>query len=279
MFLTPYTHLTWAYQLHYHLCFRTHRRKPFLNANEEALRETLNFLFGVHGYHCLEMKLRASDVQLLLSLKPDHRISEVLKKLKGQSSSVLCQQLKITPPLWARGYLARSAGRVRLSAVKEYLNRQAEHHGYASRALSPVYRFQNALATELSVAHGSFDLAHHLVLATTFREGIFDSALGAALVAYWMKVARKRGFAFDQATVIPDHVHLRVRITPKMSIEECVLLLMNNGQHFVAKNFPERLIEARINQLWQRSAYAGTSGELPTALLKKFLASDDESLY
>ena len=114
MFLTPYTHLTWAYQLHYHLCFRTHRRRPSLDENSPLLEDVLKRLCDIHGYHSLEMKLRASDAQLLLSLRPHHRISDVLKKLKGESSTALCPQLGIVPPLWARGYLARSAGRVRL---------------------------------------------------------------------------------------------------------------------------------------------------------------------
>lgn len=221
------------------------------------------------------MKLRASDVQLLLSLRPEHRISDVMKKLKGESSTALCPQLSIVPPLWARGYLARSAGCVRLKAVKEYLHHQAEHHGYGQRKLSPVFRFCTPEPAVLTAAHASFELKHHLVLATAFRRGVFDSRLGEDLVIYWSKVAHKREFALDQATVLPDHVHLLVRIKPKMSIEECALLLMNNGQHFVGRNNPHRLVEAGINQLWQPSAYAGTCGELPTALLKSFLSTND----
>jgi hypothetical protein len=58
-----------------------------------------------------------------------------------------------------------------------------------------------------------------------------------------------------------------------MSIQECALRLMNNGQHFVGKHWPSRLIEAGIDQLWQPSAYAGSCGDLPTALLKSFLSS------
>jgi hypothetical protein len=42
-----------------------------------------------------------------------------------------------------------------------------------------------------------------------------------------------------------------------MSIEECALLLMNNGQYFMANNYPQLLIEAKVDQLWQGSAYAG----------------------
>jgi putative transposase len=208
-----------------------------------------------------------------LSLRPEHAIADTLKKLKGGSSTVLCRQWEIAPPLWARGYLARTSGKVRLSAVKNYLDRQAEHHGYGNRWLPPVFRFRHPKPTILSAAHAVFDLKYQLVLATTLRKGIFDSVLGEALVKYWLKVAEGREFALDQVTVLPDHVHVLVRTPPKMSIQECALLLMNNGQYFVGKHWSPRIIEAGINQLWQPSAYAGSCGDLPTALLKSFLGS------
>jgi REP element-mobilizing transposase RayT len=53
------------------------------------------------------------------------------------------------------------------------------------------------------------------------------------------------------------------------------LLEMNNGQHLVGKNYPQVLIEAGINQLWQRSAYAGTCGEYTSGLIQKWLNSSE----
>ena len=84
-------------------------------------------------------------------------------------------------------------------------------------------------------------------------------------------MASARGFAIDQISVVPDHVHLIVRIVPSMSIEECALLLMNNGQHFVGKNYPQVLVDVGIDQLWESSAYAGTCGEFTTAFVKAWL--------
>jgi len=208
---------------------------------------------------------------MLLSLRPTRLISDALKRLKGRSSAAICQRFGLAPPLWARGYLARSAGRVNVQAVKEYLATQAEHHGYANRVLPPVFRFKEETPKLLTTAHASFELSHHFVFATRFRRGVFASTTGEALVKYWTNVAALRGFAIDQVTVLPDHVHLLVRITPKITVEEVALSLMNNGQYFVAKHFPLTLVEAKIDQLWQPSAYAGTCGEVTTALLKAFL--------
>jgi putative transposase len=219
----------------------------------------------------IEKDYQRTHTQLLLSLQPQQKITDALKQLKGRSSAALCPEFRITPPLWARGYLARSVGRVRLGAVKKYLDRQAEHHGYSKRVLSPVYRFRTSEKKPLATAHSTFDLSHHVVLETSFRRGVFHYRTAEALVNYWLGVTDYQGFAVDRATILPDHVHLIVRITPKLCIEQAVLSLMNNGQYFIAKHFPGELIQAKIDQLWLPSAYVGTCGELTTALLKAFL--------
>jgi transposase IS200 family protein len=50
------------------------------------------------------------------------------------------------------------------------------------------------------------------------------------VVDYMLKVASKRGFALEEVSVLPDHVHLLVKLPPKISIENCALSLMNNSQ-------------------------------------------------
>lgn len=76
----------------------------------------------------------------------------------------------------------------------------------------------------------------------------------------------------DQISVVPDHVHLLIRTVPKVNIEQCALALLNNGQYFIGKNYPQLMISAGVDQLWQPSAYAGTCGDLNTALIKHWLS-------
>jgi putative transposase len=216
----------------------------------------------------VESKGLPDHLRCLLSLRPDQCIATVIKTIKSVSS----HEMSLAPPVWERGYLARSTGRVRTETVKRYLDAQAEHHGYAGRLLPPVFRWVSEQPVALTAAHASFELNHHLVFATQRRKGVFDSVLGEALGRYWIRVAAKRGFAVDRISIVPDHAHLLVRIVPKMSIEECALSLLNNGQQFVGKHAPDRLIEAGIEGLWQGSAYAGTVGDVTTALVKAYLS-------
>jgi len=275
VFLEPFTELQWAYQLHYYICFRTSwRREEFGEANRQtSLSRLLAEVCGKHDYHLLQHKVYPDHLRCLLSLKPDHSISVVINKLKSNVPSEFCSGFGLEPPLWATGYLARSVGRVRIQAVKEYLANQAEHHGYSARASPPVFRHRSDQPVALRAAHAVFDLNYHLVFATRFRRSVFGSTLGRELVGYWLKVASKRGFALDEASVLPDHVHLLVRLPPKTSIEECALSLMNNSQHWMGKHHQGALMHAEIDRVWQPSAYAGTCGKVTTAMVKAFLGS------
>jgi putative transposase len=226
-----------------------------------------------HDYRLLEKDIYANEIRCLLSLKPHESVAKVIQTIKANSSRECGDSLGLIAPVWERGYLARSTGRMKISAVRHYLEQQATHHGYASRVLPPVYRYSSAQPVVLKAAHGMFDLTHHVVFATRYRRGVFTSTVGEALSDYWLGVASKREFAIDQVSLVPDHVHAIVRIVPKMSIEECVLSLMNNGQHFIAKHYPQLFVETGLDQLWESSAYAGTCGEVATALLKTWLRS------
>ena len=141
MFLTPYSDLNWAYQLHYYVCFQAYKRQPLFITDDRIslLLKLLEEICGNHDYHLLQSKINRTYVGCLLSLRPSQAIATVIQKLKGNLSREYNVSFATTPPLWARGYLARSVGRVRVEAVKHYLENQAEHHGYDKRLRPPVF--------------------------------------------------------------------------------------------------------------------------------------------
>lgn len=274
MFAEPLSEIKWAFQLHYYICFRTRSRRRLFATTDRVilLRESLESACFEHGYHLIESNGYPDHLRCIVSLQPHHSISTVIQRLKASLSRDLRPRLSLPSPLWERGYLARSLGRVRIDAVKRYLDSQAEHHGYSKRTHPPVFRYSANEPVVLKAEHGAFDLSHHLVFATRYRRGVFGSALGEALASYWVRVAAKRGFAIDRMTILPDHVHMLVRVTPKLSVHGCALSLLNNAQHWVAGHHPAELISAKLDQLWQPSGYSGTCGQTSTALMKWFLS-------
>ena len=120
MFLTPYSSLAWSYQLHYYLCFGTHRRRElFTNAlYANSLAHLIEEISSNHEYHLLEQKSYPTQLRCLLSFKPSQSCSEAIRLLKCNSARELAQQFNISVPVWATGYLARSSGGVRISEVQ-----------------------------------------------------------------------------------------------------------------------------------------------------------------
>lgn len=273
MLLPPFTSLAWAYQLHYYLCFRTHRRQPFFANNAEVLTKVLAEVCQRHDYHLLGHQTYPDQLRCLVSLNPYQSVAKVIQIIKTNTSRESHAQLSVASTVWAGGYLARSVGKMRIGLVKNYLDNQSKHHGYDVRKLPPVFRYKASPPVLLASPHSIFNLNHHVVIATFNRQGLFTSSIGGALCSYWLKVAAKRGFAIDQLSMVPDHAHLILRTVPKLTIEECVVSLMNNGQHFIGQQYPHVLIDNSIDRLWADSAYAGTSGDVTTALIKHWLQS------
>ena len=125
MFLTPFTSLTWAYQLHYYICFRTHLRKQSFLSKELLLQELITEICEKHEYHLLECEPGPAQVRNLISLRPDQAVAKAVQTVKANSSVEWNRTYSLQPPLWARGYLTRSVGEVRIGAVRHYLDQQA----------------------------------------------------------------------------------------------------------------------------------------------------------
>ena len=141
MHLQPYTSLKWAYQLHYYLCFQAHRRRSRFVSTEQTkwLQDLLTQVSSQHNYHLLGSRIYSDHVRCLISLRPSQAIATVMQKIKGVVSREYGVTFSAAPPLWARGYLAHSVGRVVVERVKRYLDDQPRHHGYDRRVRPPVF--------------------------------------------------------------------------------------------------------------------------------------------
>jgi REP element-mobilizing transposase RayT len=158
--------------------------------------------------------------------------------------------------------------------VDAYLSEQGEHHGYSQRLLPPVYvqTFAVDPATEASLqAHHAFTiLRFHLVIATWRRHSVFGSEEGQAMAECWRQLERAEHFALLKVSFVPDHVHVAVQTHPGISPASLVVLLMNSAQRLVWERFQASAIQARIERLWQPSAYVGSFGDWATHYVRNW---------
>lgn len=67
-------------------------------------------------------------VHMLIGLKPTHRLSDVMRELKSESSKWLKEQLGSSVFAWQDGYGAFSVSAPNLENIRNYVQKQEEHH-------------------------------------------------------------------------------------------------------------------------------------------------------
>ena len=276
---SPFSSLRGAYQLHYYFCFRTKRDKPLFGPDVRiSIEKHLTGIFEYCDFHLLERDLEENNLRLVVSLRPEHSVAEAIKKTRGNLSRLLCAEYQNLEAgnLWSRGYFAKSVGTVEESVVARYIANQADHHGYTLGSASLICSYDEPGEPQplFFHNHAAFYLAYHISLETTRHLPVFDDVTGQALIEYWLRVAKTKGFEIAQVRVLPDHCHIRVRLMPSMSVLECVLSLMNNSWSMMNDRFWGVLEQTDAWDVWEPSFYAGTIGDVTTADVKAYLRSD-----
>jgi len=285
MIYKPFQDIHCAYQLHYHFCFQTKFRRPIFSAPEhaECLAQTLSSICERNNYHLLEQRTDQRMFYCLLSLRPEHTISDVARTSKTNLSrefntrfAALASSFKQNA-LWSRGYFVRSVGKASRKAAEMYIHNQAEHHGTRSEKSIEITRWINLQQPNLSVLHATFDLSYHVVLVTAGRRDVFDEDIAPALFKTVAEHAEEGGFYVERMSLLPDHIHLLIRITPSHRVKECVIAIMNHSWQFMADRYQGVLKNTGAYDLWESSCYIGTVGEATTAQIKNFLARAPDS--
>ncbi len=121
----PSTHSS----LHYHMVFSTKKRAPYIHAE---WRTRLHAYLGgiIRTMEGIPLGVGGVDdhVHMLVTLRPVHRISDVLRDLKKSSSIWVHTEIGKRDFSWQEGYGAFTVRRSRIPSVKRYIELQEEHH-------------------------------------------------------------------------------------------------------------------------------------------------------
>jgi putative transposase len=112
---------------------------------------------------------------------------------------------------------------------------------------------------------------YHIVLVTKLRTPVFDEHIAPKLFEYIVSVGNKRGFAVNNISLLPDHIHLIIESRPDTSPADCALMLVNNTRYWMEQRYAGVLKQTGCWDLWQPSFYVGTVGEYSTAQIRTFL--------
>jgi REP element-mobilizing transposase RayT len=114
----------------YQIIFTAKQREPLITPplREELYRYVAGILRGQDGFP-LEIGGMLDHLHLVIRIKPDIAVSEIVRLVKANSSKWVNERPDARGRVaWQRGYGAFTVSFSQLDAVREYVRAQAEHH-------------------------------------------------------------------------------------------------------------------------------------------------------
>ncbi|MGB9614023.1 MAG: IS200/IS605 family transposase [Fervidobacterium sp.] len=121
-----------------------------------------------------------------------------------------------------------------------------------------------------------YNIAYYIVWCVKYRKPLLTGSVVKYLKSLLYQVAEDNGFTIETMEIMPDHVHLFVRVTPNHLVASMVKALKGISARFLFREFPELKKELWSGHLWNPSYYVGTVGSISEEAVKKYIENQKE---
>lgn len=117
-------------QIHVQIVFAVKHRQGLLDKKwGEALRKYMTQIIQHHGHKLIIINTQPDHVHILIGLRPDQSLSELVKNVKQSSSKWINENKFINGHFeWQQGFGAFSYSKSHLKNVIKYIENQDLHH-------------------------------------------------------------------------------------------------------------------------------------------------------
>ncbi len=114
----------------YHVVFSTKSREPIIIPEiRDDLHRYMGGILKREGGVLLEIGGMSDHIHMAIKLRPVHSLSDIMKKVKGNSSKWLNEQNRLPVRFsWQDGYGAFSVSESQILTVIQYVREQEKHH-------------------------------------------------------------------------------------------------------------------------------------------------------
>ena len=123
-----------------------------------------------------------------------------------------------------------------------------------------------------SLAHTKWNCKYHVVFAPKFRRKVIYSHLRKDIGKIIRMLCDRKGIEIIEAELCPDHVHMLIRIPPKMSVAGAIGYLKGKSTLLIFERHAEMKYKYGQRQFWCRGYYVDTVGK-NTKAIQEYIAN------
>ncbi|MFB2975721.1 IS200/IS605 family transposase [Microseira sp. BLCC-F43] len=110
---------------------------------------------------------------------------------------------------------------------------------------------------------------YHIVWCPKYRRKVLVNGVDTRLKEIIQQVAAETKCDIIELEVMPDHVHLLIKIDPQFGGQKVVKLMKGRSSRYLRQEFP--WLKSRLPTLWTNSYFVATVGGAPLDVVKKYI--------
>ena len=127
---------------------------------------------------------------------------------------------------------------------------------------------------ERSLAHTRWMCKYHIVFTPKYRRKIIYNKLRRDIVQIIKDLCKWKGIEIIEGKAMPDHIHILVKIPPKMSISNFMGYLKGKSAMMIFAKHGNLKYKFGNNNFWSTGYYVSTVG-LNEATIAKYIREQD----
>ena len=127
---------------------------------------------------------------------------------------------------------------------------------------------------ERSLAHTRWMCKYHIVFTPKYRRKIIYNKLRRDIVQIIKDLCKWKGIEIIEGKAMPDHIHILVKIPPKMSISNFMGYLKGQSAMMIFARHGNLKYKFGNNNFWSTGYYVSTVG-LNEATIAKYIKEQD----
>ena len=112
-----------------------------------------------------------------------------------------------------------------------------------------------------SLSHTKWECKYHIVFAPKYRRKVFYGEKRVEIGKTLRMLCDWKKIEIVEAEVCKDHVHMLVKIPPKVSVSSFVGYLKGRSSLMIYEKYPELKYKYRNREFWCRGYYVDTVGK------------------
>ncbi|MEX1031503.1 MAG: IS200/IS605 family transposase [Paenibacillaceae bacterium] len=126
-----------------------------------------------------------------------------------------------------------------------------------------------------SLSHTRWDCSYHIIFIPKFRRKVFFKEVRKEVGEILRTLCEYKNVELVKGSISADHVHMYVKIPPKLSVSEFMGYLKGKSALMVFDRFPQ-MKQKSGRHLWARGYYVSTIG-INKDVIREYIQKQEEA--